>query len=331
MKTTIENEKGKIYMEYIKGMTFGAFAGKGCFERREAYQSMDLLIERTGANFIILVPGGLQERPQSEHIDYQSQATMSDEELTRMVDYIHEKGLRVALKPTANCKNGTWRAYISFFDEDVVCEPKWSNWFASYTEFQCHYAEIAKRTGCEMFIAGCEMVMSEHREAEWRKLIADIRSVYAGPVSYNTDKYQEDRVTWWDCVDVISSSGYYPIDDWNSQLDRIEKVVRHFGKPFFFAEAGCMASTGSAKVPNDWQIKRELNLKEQADWYRTMFETAGKRDFVQGFCLWDWTWKQRSLQAALKDSGYDIYGKPAEEVVREFYTKTDTLRERRGD
>ncbi len=34
-----------------------------------------------------------------------------------------------------------------------------------------------------------------------------------------TDKYQENNVTWWDCVDVISSSGYYPIDDWDRQLE----------------------------------------------------------------------------------------------------------------
>ena len=46
---------------------------------------------------------------------------------------------------------------------------------------------------------------------------------YYGLMSYNTDKYQEDHVSWWDCVDVISSSGYYPIDQWEQELDRIEK------------------------------------------------------------------------------------------------------------
>jgi hypothetical protein len=66
-----------------------------------------------------------------------------------------------------------------------------------------------------MFIAGCEMVMTQRRDVEWRKLIADIKSVFTGPISYNTDKYQEEHVDWWDCVDVISSSGYYPITDWD--------------------------------------------------------------------------------------------------------------------
>ena len=80
-----------------------------------------------------------------------------------------------------------------------------------------------------------------------------------------------------------------------------------------------MSTEGSAKVPIDWRIKGEVNLQQQADWYSTMFETAGKRDFVNGFCFWSWAWKQYSLKAALKDGGYDIYGKPAEEVVRKFF------------
>ena len=147
----------------------------------------------------------------------------------------------MALKPTANCEDGTWRAHINFFDEDVVCEPKWSNWFASYRAFQEHYAGLAQQCGVDLFIAGCEMVQTERREAEWREVIAAIRRKYDGLVSYNTDKYQEHNVKWWDAVDVISSSGYYPINDWDNQLDRIEQVVKKFDKPFFFAEqAACL-------------------------------------------------------------------------------------------
>ena len=222
-------------MKFIKGITFAPFTCRGLFSSPEAKQSLENLIARTHADFIILVPPALQETPQSETMDYAAEWSVSDEELIEFIGFAHSRGLRVALKPTVNCKNGTWRAHINFFDHDVPCEPKWCNWFKSYTEFQLHYAAIAEKTGCEMFIAGCEMVQTERRETEWRQLIADIRTVYSGPVSYNTDKYQEDHVKWWDAVDVISSSGYYPLGDWENQLDRIEKVVKHFDKPFFFA------------------------------------------------------------------------------------------------
>lgn len=308
-----------MQMKFIKGITFASFACAGSFCTKDAKESLQNLKNRTGADFIILVPNGLQDTPQSEEICYTTKATMHDDELVAMIRYAKELGMRVALKPTANCKNGTWRAHINFFDMDVHCEPKWSNWFRSYTAFQLHYAEIAEREHCEMFIAGCEMVMSERRETQWRKLIADIRNVYSGLVSYNTDKYQEGNVRWWDCVDVISSSGYYPINDWEQELDRIEVVVRKFNKPFFFAEAGCMSTTGSSAVPNDWSMKGSLNLQEQADWYEAMFQAALKREWVSGFAMWDWAWKQPCLKSAEENSGYEIYGKPAEAVIKKHY------------
>lgn len=306
-------------MEYIKGITFAPFARKGMLTKQEARKSLDVMIKNTKANFIILVPNGLQDTPQSETIDYKSNATMTDDELINFIEYAKSKGLRVALKPTANCKNGTWRAHINFFDEDVPCEPKWGNWFKSYTDFQVHYAEIAEQTGCEMFIAGCEMVQTQRREAEWRKLIADIRQVFSGLVSYNTDKYQEHNVNWWDAVDVISSSGYYPINDWENQLDRIEEVVKKFNKPFFFAEAGCMSTVNSNLVPNDWSVQGDVDLQGQADWYYEMFKACRKRPWVQGFALWDWAEKLCTPSKAKKDKGYRFYAKPAEKVIAEFY------------
>lgn len=306
-------------MDYIKGITFAPFARRGMFEKKKAYQSLKNLKERTNADFIILVPNGLQDTAHSENIDFTSEATMSDSELCNMISYAKELGLRVALKPTVNTRNRVWRAHINFFDEDVPCEPKWHNWFVSYTAFQLHFAEIAEKCGCEMFIAGCEMVQTQRREAEWRKLIADIRGVFSGLVSYNTDKYQEHNVVWWDAVDVISSSGYYPINDWENQLDRIEKVVKRFDKPFFFAECGCMSVEGSNLVPNDWSVRGEVDLKGQADWYQAMFDACEKRDWVGGFAIWDWRWKQYSLSAAKKHGGYDIYAKPAEKIVADFY------------
>lgn len=306
-------------MKMIKGITFAPFSRRGNLDTKAAKSSLRNLKKLTGANLIILVPNGLQETPQSETIAYETKANASDEEFLSIIEYAHSLDLAVALKPTANCMNGTWRAHISFFDKDVPCEPKWGNWFASYTAFQLHYAKLAEKSGCEMFIAGCEMVMSEHRDAEWRKLISDIKEVYHGPVSYNTDKYQEDNVTWWDCVDVISSSGYYPVNDWENQLDRIEKVVKKFNKPFFFAECGCMSTKGSFLVPNDWCIRGEVALDEQAAWYKAMFEACKKHPFVRGFCVWDWAAKQYPLSRATTHTGYEIYGKPALEVVHHYY------------
>ena len=306
-------------MEYIKGFTFSPFSKKGSLGNDEAYKSLEIMKNTTNSNFVIFAPCGLQKTAHSEEITFDGDRNVTDEELKDIVNYAHKLGLRTALKPTVNCLDGTWRAHINFFDEDVVCEPKWSNWFASYTKFQLHYAKMAQELGCEMFIAGCEMVNSERREAEWRKLIADIKQVFSGLVSYNTDKYQEHNVKWWDCVDVISSSGYYPITDWEQELDRIEAVVKKFRKPFFFAETGCMSVEGSSKVPNDWSIKAQVCPEEQAQWYETMLAAIAKRDWVDGIMIWSWTDRLYPEDRAMTMGGYDIYGKPAADVVERVF------------
>lgn len=303
----------------IKAITFSPFSRRGTLLGDAPRESLKRMVERTGANYIILAPSAIQQTPQSEHIDFTSERTYSEEEIGEFIDFAHSIGIGVIVKPTVNCANGTWRAHINFFDEDVVCEPKWSNWFKSYTDYQMFFAKIAEAHKAEIFIPGCEMVQTERRETEWRKLISDLRTVFSGPISYNTDKYQEHNVKWWDCVDYISSSGYYPINDWENQLDRIEKVVKKFNKPFFFAECGCMSTEGSPNVPNDWGLEGGLDMQGQADWYEAMFSACAKREWVGGFGIWSWDVYPYDSDKAHLDAHYDIYAKPAEKVVAKYY------------
>jgi hypothetical protein len=307
-------------MEFIKGFTFGWMSKKGDFLKPEAKESLTLLKERTGSEYVIIALAALQDTAHSTEIDFTGKHMVDDEELIEMIEFARTLGLKVILKPAVNVKDGTWRAHINFFDLDVPCEPKWSDWFKSYTAYQLHYAKIAEETKCEMFIVGCEMVQTERREQEWRKLVADVRKVYHGPITYNTDKYQEGNVKWWDAVDVISSSGYYPIHDWDNQLDRIEAIIKPFNKPFFFAEAGCPSRTGSANVPNDWGLEGAVNMKEQEDYYQVMFEKTKERSWVQGFGLWDWSALLYKKEDAELNDGYGVYGKPSEKVIKEYYS-----------
>lgn len=305
--------------DFLCGITFSPFSPRGSLTGEDARNSLRLMKERTGANFVVFAPNAKQKTAFSESMDYKSEENVSDDELQGMIAYAQELGLAVALKPTVNCSDGTWRAHISFFDTDVPCEPKWGSWFASYTEFQVHYAKMAQKMGINMHIAGCEMVQTEHRQQEWRKLVADIRREYTGLVSYNTDKYQEGHVAWWDAVDVISSSGYYPLNDWENQLDRIEKVVRQYKKPFFFAEAGCMSVKDSCFVPNNWELAGEPDAAGQADWYRAMFDACKSRDWVKGFAMWSWGSRLYPENEACLRGDYEIFAKPAEQVIREAY------------
>lgn len=147
------------------------------------------------------------------------------------------------------CPDGTWRANIGFFDWDVPGEPSWTEWFAEYQKFILHAARIAEAEGCAMLCIGCEMVRADGQDAHWRSLIAAVRAVYTGVITYNGGTYQEDRVTWWGAVDVITSSGYYLIDSWESQLDRIEPVVREHGKPSSLWRQAAYPATARQRSP----------------------------------------------------------------------------------
>jgi len=305
-------------MEFIKGINFAPFAGKGMLDNEKSRQSLALMTENTACSHVILTPSAFQEKAQSEKIIFDSEWNLPDAELEAFVKYAQSLGLKVILKPTVNCLDGTWRAFINFFDNEVPPEPKWSEWFKSHTAFHLHYAKLARELGCVMYITGCEMVMAERKSQHWRELVGECRDVSGLPVSYNTDKYQEDSVDWWDAVDVISSSGYYPFGSWDEQLDRIEKVVLKYDKPFFFAEIGCMSAQGSGTRPNDWTAGGDADNAEQASWYREMFEKTLARLWVDGYGLWSW---QANPADDPDERGYSLFGKEAQRVVlRNFST-----------
>ena len=73
-------------MKFIKGVTFAPFIKRGMLMKKETLESFDEMLKRTGADFVILVPNGLQNTPQSEEIDFCSEATMGDEELGKFID-----------------------------------------------------------------------------------------------------------------------------------------------------------------------------------------------------------------------------------------------------
>lgn len=310
----------ELRAEQFCGMTWGWTGIRGTWGTDAATSSMSEL-PGLGVNWVGIAFGALQATAQSTVIDYRAEPTVTDDEVRWAVREARRLDLKVCLKPVVNVADGTWRAFISFFDEEVPGEPSWAAWFASYREFLLHYAVLAEEEGCEMLCIGCEMVQTDKREGEWRALVADVRQVYSGIITYNCDKYQEDRVTWWDAVDVISSSGYYPLGDWDRQLDRIEAVVHREDKPFLFMESGCPSRAGSAARPNDWNFAGDPSETEQADWYSDMLSACAARDWVQGFVLWDWPARLYPRDEASANDDYCIFGKAAESVVREDYLR----------
>lgn len=310
-------------MDYINGMTWGWVGTRGTWANEAADFSMTEMA-KLGVNWTAIALSALQDHPQATEIRYKEEPTVTDAEVVWAIEKAHRLGLKVCLKPVVNCANGVWRAHINFFDRDVPCEPKWSDWFSSYSEFILHYASIAQETGCEMFCVGCEMVQTDRRESEWRELIRQVRTIYTGVVTYNCDKYQETNITWWDAVDVISSSGYYPINAWDERVATLEAFAERHDKPFFFMEAGCPSREGSAMLPNNWGLEGATRMEEQDNYYRVMFEAIGEKPWFHGFMLWDWPAQLYAEDDATSNDDYCMYGKPAAKTIEDFYRREAT-------
>jgi hypothetical protein len=84
-------------MEFINGINFAPFPRRGVLGSPQARDSLKLLVSRTGASHIILTPAGLQDTPQSEAIDFSGSGTPGDEELTGIIKYAQDIGLKVIL------------------------------------------------------------------------------------------------------------------------------------------------------------------------------------------------------------------------------------------
>ncbi|MFJ4232703.1 PfkB family carbohydrate kinase [Cellulosimicrobium cellulans] len=307
----------------VTGMTWGWTGVRGTWTGPGADRSMDEL-RGLGVDWVAVTFSAKQDTPQSTTVRYGDEPTVTDDEVRAAIRAAKARGWKVCLKPVVDSADGTWRAFIGFFDEDVPGEPSWDEWFASYTEFVVHHARIAAEEGAEMLCVGCEMVRADGRDAQWRALVAAVREVYDGLVTYNCDKYQEDRVTWWDAVDVIGSSGYYPAGTWEHHLDRIEAVVAREDKPFVFLEAGCPSREGSPARPNDWTLAGPPSGEAQAAWLAEMFDACSRRPWVSGYFLWDWpTPLYAEAEAAVNDD-YCMYAKPGADVVRRAYEELRT-------
>ena len=307
---------------FLNAYTYG-FCEKRGFTRGTAWRwSLRELARTTGCNAIILPVCAWQDHAYSTQMDSAGPEVMDAGDVGRVCDYARELGLRVILKAMVNCRDGYWRAYIRFFDQPVPVEPGWEDWFASWNDHVCRVADMAEENRADMLCVGCEMVGTDHREAEWRRLIGLVRQRFRGPVTYNCDKYQEDRVGWWDAVDVISSSGYYPVDALDENLQRIQGVCRRANRPFMFMECGCPARAQSQYRPNDWRFGGETSQAAQAQWYAAFTAALERFPFVRGMGWWDWpATRLYPAETGPDEDGYCTYGKQANEILRRFSQK----------
>lgn len=319
----------------IKGYTYGYGGGSGAWRTAEAIASQDLLFQ-TNINWVCLAPSYNQQSYASTEILFDYRKNASDKDICFAIKRAHERGIKVCLKPMVNCLDGAWRAEIDFPDGDMTGrDVYWSRWFESYTAFLLHYAELAEDMGCEMFCLGCEMLGTERKIDYWRTLIAKVRRTYHGPLVYNTNHGKEDSVRWFDAVDYIGTSAYYPVAScpgdslehmitaWERVREQLRPLSRKLGKKVIFMEIGCRSAKGCAMIPWDFSHHEyPVDEEEQARFYDSCISVFSQEDWFAGFFWWDWSTKiYNSKDIAAVDTGFNIHLKKAEKVLQDWYKK----------
>lgn len=336
---------------FIKGFSWGWTGVRGQYSGDAPADSMKKLAA-TGADFVCISFSTEMETFDTAGFSFSqdNERMVTDDEVRRAIQLARDNNLKVILKPVVNVQDGTWRAWIKFDTPDGSLDmAKWDSWWSDFRQFLLHYAKIAEETGCEMYCLGCEMESTEPFELRWRNLIAEVRQVYGGPITYNANHGREDKIPWFDAVDVIGLSAYFPVgtddveaalaDDltkvppsdtslsalknrWLPVKERLETLSKQFNRPILFIELGVCNGKGCTAAPWTHQDPNMVyDADEQARYYQAVIETFWKEKWFMGFAWWEWPSHLYDHEKAITDIGFCIYGKPAENVVRQWYSK----------
>lgn len=323
--------------EFIRGVSLNNIGLR--LDSRYARQIITEHILPAGMNYVALTPtcmgrdaNDIEIACEYERVAGKSGPPVMDDELINTIQYLHSVGLRVVLKPhfllISELENDFSGPQLGYQWNDET----WHAWFENYTVFITHYAQIAEEQQVDIFVIGNEMEYATHREEDWRNVIAAVRLVYTGPITYaaNTWNFEALKVGFWDDLDFIGTNAYnyfyQPISDvsiegmrnaWEPALQKLEALSETHGKPVLFTEFGATSKMGHNQgIARDW-IAASYDGQAQADHYEAFFAAIQDRPWVKGVLIWDLV--TEPMQGGPNDLGYSFIAKPAEAVVRQFY------------
>lgn len=213
--------------------------------------------------------------------------------------WAHQRGMTTLLKPHLAYWGSkfTWRGEITFKKA-----ADWERFFTGYRHFIIEQARLAQQSQAAWFAVGTELEGTLKHEAWWRGLIAEVRSVYSGKLTYAANWDETGKVPFWDALDAVGVQAYYPVADglrpsddqlragWARRLDELDRMAARFGKPVLLTELGYAVSEAAALRP--WEdavvgdAQRGADLKLRAT--RIALEAVTDRPLIAGVFLWKW-------------------------------------------
>jgi Glycoside Hydrolase Family 113 len=267
-----------------------------------------------GVDAVALVPYGGMQLGSPEVRGFGEYSWESDEGLRELSRLGHAIGMKVLLKP------GIWVRGHFGGDIDFASEADREKWFENYCTFIEHYARLAAEIHADMFCVGGEFIRMSRYDEEWRRLIANVRSNYPGPVTYAANFGEEfQNLKFWDALDYIGLQEYYPLPNdlsTTALVKKVEVVQERFNKPVIFTEVGFPSVAGGNRRPWADGKRGEVDLELQARCYQALFQAFYDKPWFQGM-YW---WKVGSNGfGGPGDTSLTPWDKPAMQVISDWY------------
>lgn len=219
--------------------------------------------------------------------------------LSRAAQLVAEAGMKLFLKPhLAYWGSFEWRGAIDFGNDASA----WDRFFEGYSRFIVDQARFAETHDVPLFSIGVEYERTTRFEDRWRRIIAAVRDVYSGEITYAANWDSLHKVPFWDAVDLIGVNAYFPLAEraapdreavdraWGEPLEQLSRLShRHGGKPVVFAEIGYARSQTAATAPWEAAVHDTPTVRELR---KTLIDVAlvktESTPFIAGIFWWKW-------------------------------------------
>lgn len=243
------------------------------------------------------------------------------------IEILQGSKLKVMMKPQIWIWRGEFTGYLKMSTEE-----EWIALEASYRKFIMAYAELAQEMEVDIFCIGTELEQFiVHRPDYWTGLIAEIRKVYKGKLTYaaNWDEYK--RVPFWKDLDFIGVDAYFPVSEsqtptveeaklgWQPWKVELKSVAERENKTILFTEYGYRSVDFAGKEP--WKSDRDMtvvNLEAQTNLTQALFDEVYDESWYAGGFIWKW-YINHTNAGGLDNSRFTPQNKPAEELIREHF------------
>jgi hypothetical protein len=219
--------------------------------------------------------------------------------LTRPIEEAHARGMKVMIKPhLAYWGSGfSWRGDIAFDDPAAR-----DRFFSEYQAWVTGLASVS--AAADAFVVGTELDATLAEEERWREVVASVRTVFPGHLTYAANWDRFESVPFWDALDAVGVQAYFPIAPdvrpealdaatldrgWEPWLVRLRGIARRTGKPVVFTELGYDRSPHAARVP--WEPGAgdpALGARVQELALEAAFRAIEREPDVVGAFLWKW-------------------------------------------